>query len=114
MSMAVGWLAFGVLVYLGLRYRVYWSDDQLCQEASGGPKICIKYSEITKVDYEVAGPSDWRSASRPFRRIATDRLGEKDGYIDVSLRHFAMDDIRELMHAIRTWRPDLSLPPDVI
>jgi hypothetical protein len=48
---------------------------------------------------------------RPSRRIAIyANAAEGHKWIDVSLKHFADDDIRRLMRAIREYRPDLSIP----
>jgi hypothetical protein len=50
-------------------------------------------------------------ARRPFRRIAVyAQHGSSTKFIDVSLKHFAADDIRKLMRVIHEQRPDLVLP----
>jgi len=106
------WLLFAFLVWIGLRYRVVWTNKEVCQRASGGSNVCIEYGEITRITSEVSKPDEWFAASRPFRRIViyAERRGA-DKFIDVSLKHFLAEDIRELMRAIRIHRPDLELPP---
>ena len=53
--------------------------------------------------------------SRPFRRIVVSagagaRVPESARRVDISLRHFDLRDIHELMAVIKARRPDLSLP----
>lgn len=108
----VMWLLFSIPIYIGLKYKISWSDKEVCQEASGGPKVCIPYSEITNVRSEISKPGGLLAASRPFRRIAI-YAGDTKGtgkFIDVSLKHFAADDVRKLMAALHDRRPDLALP----
>lgn len=108
----VMWLLFVPLVYFGLRYRVFWTNDEVCQQASGGANVCIKYDEVKRITSETSQPGEWLAASRPFRRIViyADSAGTGRGFIDVSLKHFASEDIRELMRAIHDRRPELTLP----
>jgi hypothetical protein len=112
LSAPVMWLFFGFLVYIGLRYRIFWTDEEVCQEASGAPRVCIMYGQITTVTSEISKPSELFAASRPFRRIviSTENSRGEGKFIDVSLKHFAADDIRKLMRTIRERRPDLELP----
>jgi hypothetical protein len=104
------WLLFAFLVCIGLRYRIVWTNNEVCQRASGGSNVCIEYGQITRITSEVSKPGEWFAASRPFRRIVIYAQGGEDKFIDVSLKHFLADDIRELMRAIRIRRPDLELP----
>ena len=110
-AVAAIWLLFSGLVFAALKYRISWGTDGICQEASGG-RVCVAYEDITRVVSEVARPTEYASAARPFRRIAIYAEGTagSDRFIDVSLKHFAPADIRELMQAIRKRRPDLPLP----
>jgi len=112
LSTPVMWLLFGFLVYIGLRYKIFWTDKEVCQEASGAQRVCIMYGQITTVASEVSKPSELFAASRPFRRIViyTGNPQGESKFIDVSLKHFAADDIRKLMRAIHQERPDLVLP----
>lgn len=34
--LVVGWPLFGVLVYIGRKYRIYWTEDDVRQRAGGG------------------------------------------------------------------------------
>ena len=79
--------------------------------ASGGPERHIGFDEITKIRYEVAGATEVLAQSRPFRRIVI--FGAKDdpnSRIDISLRHFRGQDIKNLMSTICERRPDVSIP----
>lgn len=110
-AVPVMWLLFSPLVYFGLRYKISWTDEEICMAASGG-KVRIKYEEITDIESETSKPGELLAASRPFRRIAI-YAGKPHGeakHIDVSLKHFVATDIRKLMHAIHDRRPDLTLP----
>lgn len=108
----VGWPLFGVLVYIGRKYRIYWTEDDVRQQASGGADVSIKYSEIARIASETSKPGERLAASRPLRRIVIyAKESHAEGkFIDVSLKHFVAEDIRNLMRAIHGRRPDLSLP----
>lgn len=112
LSMPVAWIFFGALIFIGMKYKISWDQEMVCQKASGGPDLCIKYDEISEITSEVSKPGELLSASRPFRRIVIydERRHGKAKFIDVSLKHFVADDIRELMRAIRVRRPDLTFP----
>lgn len=102
---------FLYLVSIGLKYKIYWTSKEVCQEASGGAPVRIKFSEIANVVAERARSGEFFSMSRPFRRIAIYGVGsDKSKFIDVSLRHFNLDDIRELLQNIHKHRPDLTIP----
>lgn len=74
--------------------------------ASGGPDRRIRFDEITEIKYEIGA-----SESRPFRRLVIlGRHNVPDAFIDVSLRHFQMDDIQKLLSDIHEHRPELTLP----
>ena len=93
-------------LYFGLKYRILWDETGVYMRASGGPERHIRYEDITSIRNETA-----MSQSRPFRRIVIH--GHKrnpNAFIDVSLRHFRLDDIEELLAKIRTCRPDLVIP----
>jgi hypothetical protein len=112
LTVPVMWLLFSPLVYFGLKYQVFWTETEVCQKTSGGSDVCIKYGEITRVTSEVSKPGELLAASRPFRRIViyVERPQDTGKFIDVSLKHFAAEDICRLMHAIHDRRPDLTLP----
>jgi len=108
---AVPWLLFGVfIVCFGMKYRVLWDQESVVMRASGGPKRCIRFDEITSVKNEVSSAGDLLAQSRPFRRIAVYRNRGPNEFVDISLRHFQMEDIQKLPEAIRKSRPDLDVP----
>jgi vacuolar-type H+-ATPase subunit C/Vma6 len=70
--------------------------------------VILSMSEINQVRLEAELSLAMR---RPFRRIAIySHHSKSKKFIDVSLKHFAAEDIRELMRAIHGQRPDLVLP----
>ena len=106
-ALAVIWplFAFSTL-YFGLKYRVRWDETGVYMRASGGPERHIRFDEITSIHYVLAA-----SQSRPFRRIEIHgNKRDPKAFVDVSLRHFRMDDISQMMDAIRIRRPDLQIP----
>jgi hypothetical protein len=103
------WASY-ILIF-GLRYRIIWNDAAIIMRASGGPERQIGFDEITEIRYEVAGATEFLAQSRPFRRIVI--LGRKSHpktLIDISLRHFRTQDIKNLMNAIHERRPDIAMP----
>ena len=106
------WILFAVAyVYFGLKYRILWNEDQVEMRASGGPKRCIPFDEISRIKYEIASPNEWFAQSRPFRRIVVyGRKNESDARVDISLRHFHLDDINQLLAAIHEHRPEIEIP----
>jgi hypothetical protein len=111
-SMSVGWFFFGVVIYIGTRYRVFWRGGTVVRKASGMASVSIRIDEITRIVQETSDARTWRSFRRPFRRITiyADKRLDEGRSIDVSLKHFLADDVRRLMRAIRDQRPDLKLP----
>jgi hypothetical protein len=100
------WLLYAPMVYIGTRYRILWQNDQIRQIALGKPDVTLSMREIAVVSLEVN-----TTGGRPFRRIALYSHHSKSGnVIDVSLKHFAAEDIRVLMRSIHQQRPDLALP----
>lgn len=106
------WILFIPLIYFGLKYKIFWNNNELFQKASGRSDVYIKYSEISRVASETSKPGELISAGRPFRRIVIYAENAQNGgkFIDVSLKHFVMDDVRCLMREIHEHRPDLVLP----
>jgi hypothetical protein len=101
------WTLYGLLVLIGLRYRVAYDETWVIMRASGGADRRIRFVEIAEVKYEIGA-----SKSRPFRRLVIlGRRDVQDALIDVSLRHFQLDDIQKLLSKIHEHRPDLALPP---
>jgi hypothetical protein len=111
-QMTIWLFAFGfplfafAYLYFGLKYRVSWDETGVSMRASGGPERHIAFDEITSVKYETAV-----SQSRPFRRIVIHgHKHDPKAFVDVSLRHFRLDDVDEMMNVIRAHRPDLTVP----
>jgi hypothetical protein len=97
--------------FIGLKYRVLWDETGLVMRASGIPERHIRFDEITEVRTERAQVSEFFAQSRPFRRIVVHGpKHDPKAFIDISLRHFRLDDIEELLKAIRLRRPDLAVP----
>jgi hypothetical protein len=110
-SSVVIWLGFAATVYFDLRYRVLWDESGVVMRASGIQEKRIEYDEITEVKIERADVTEFLAQSRPFRRIVVcGPRGHKEGWIDISLRHFRPQDIDELLNEICIRRPDLAIP----
>jgi hypothetical protein len=111
-QLTIWWVALGLplvafaYLYFGLKYRVLWDEAGVYMRASGGSERHLGFNEITSVKCETA-----ISQSRPFRRIVIHgRKSDPKAFIDVSLRHFRLNDIDQLMTAILAHRPDLKIP----
>ena len=97
--------SFGYLNF-GLKYRVLWDGAGVYMRASGGPERHIGFDEISSIRYKVSA-----SQSRPFRRIEIHGAKrDAKAFVDVSLRHFRLDDIDTMMKEIRAHWPDLRVP----
>lgn len=108
---AFPWSLFGVFtVCFSMKYRVLWNVDCVVMRASGGPERSIQFDEIASVKDEVSSTGDVLAQSRPFFRISIYPKHDPKGFVDISLRHFQLGDIQELLSAIRVRRPDLDVP----
>ena len=108
---AVLWALYGGLVYFGLKYRILWDKHGVVMRASGGAERRIQYDEITEIKMEMARPSEFLSQARPFRRIIVHGCKHMpDASVDISLRHFRLEDVKELLTTIHARRPDLAVP----
>jgi len=97
--------------YANIRYRIFWEDGQIKQIAANRDVTIIRTSEIDRIVLETSDLQTLLALRRPSQRIAIYAQGKSGPkWIDVSLKHFAVDDIRRLMRAIHERRPDLSLP----
>ena len=94
--------------YPDLRYRVFWRDGAVVRITANNVNTTIKASEISRIAVEQSDVIAMLSLRRPIRRITI--YGDGQQHLDVSLRHFELNDIRRLMEEIRKARPDLSLP----
>jgi hypothetical protein len=102
---------FGIyFLYFGMKYRVLWSKEAVVMRASGGAERHIPYDEISRVRNEVSSANDVLAQSRPFFRIAVYGSRDPNTFVDISLRHFRLEDIQELLATIRNRRPDLDVP----
>ncbi|HEX3673827.1 MAG TPA: hypothetical protein VHU87_06100 [Rhizomicrobium sp.] len=112
LAVPVIWALFGVQFYISSRYRISWTGEAIRQQAGGGGDVRIAYGDITRVASEFEVPSR-HGPTRPMRRIAiyAGQPRHKQTFIDISLKHFAADDIAALMREIQSRRPDLTLPP---
>jgi len=108
---------FGIGIAFGLSYRIRLQQDSIVQRGFGVKTIAIPISEIKNIKLEVSLGAKRKNnpmVDRPFRRIVITPKTDPDMYIDISLKHFKEEDIRELMRRIRTQRPDLSFPKNWI
>jgi hypothetical protein len=102
---------FGAIVFMGTRYRIYWDNGEIIQKAVAGNLTKIKVNEITNVIQETSDLQTLATFSRPMRRIAIYARHTDGGkFIDVSLKHFVLADVRTLMRTIHDRRPDLQIP----
>ncbi|HEX4007872.1 MAG TPA: hypothetical protein VHX60_16990 [Acidobacteriaceae bacterium] len=110
-AIALIWVLFALYAVLfGLRYVVLWDDSGIVMRASGLKEDRrIRFEEIRKVDYELASGGEMLAQARPFRRLVI-HSPRRDEPIDISLRHFRLDDIDALMAVIQARRPDLDIP----
>src|SRR5216684_1115817 len=101
--------------YPNARYRIFWENGKIKQIAVYGPPTVIEPSEIRRIMQERSDLQTLLAMRRPSQRIAIYALGPSGHkWIDVSLKHFAAEDIRRLMRAIHEHRPDLSIPKNWI
>jgi hypothetical protein len=107
------WGVFIATNYDSTRYRIFWYDDAIKQIAVFGNVTFINTSEISRISLETSDLRTMLSLTRPLRRLAIYAANSNPPKrIDVSLKHFAADDIRRLMHAIHERRPELSIPKE--
>ncbi len=96
-------------LYFGMKYRVLWNKESVVMRATGGAERRIQFDEITSVKNERSTAGDVLAQSRPFFRIAVYRNRDPN-FVDISLRHFRLQDVEELLAAIQKSRPDLCVP----
>jgi hypothetical protein len=108
----VPWAFYATWVLLLRRYVVSFTPKKIFRRAAGLQPISIDIDAIRSVRLETRGADELLSIRRPFRRISiyAGKSGDGSDFIDVSLKHFVAADIRLLMRAIHTRRPDLPLP----
>ena len=100
--------------FINMGYQIFLEGDTVNMRTatffnSSPTHSEIKIVDITSIKQETSDPHTAAKMRRPFRRIAL--YNEHDGkWIDVSLKHFVMRDIRTLMKKIQEKRPDLKVP----
>lgn len=99
--------------YMGMQYRILWRDGNVVMRSGGfrGRTISMSVTDIERIEQERSDPYTLLKFNRPSRRLtiygkATDGLNR----IDVSLKHFRVDDIRQLMRIIHRKRADRDIP----
>jgi hypothetical protein len=106
-------LYFSFLYFLNSRYQVLLEKDVITMRAaslSNDPKAytSIRISDITAIRQETSNVGTTVKLRRPFRRIAIyDEHNQK--FIDISLKHFLLEDIRKLIEFLKEKRPDLDM-----
>lgn len=109
-------LLWGVLLisqYPNTRYRIFWNNGEVKQVSAYKDVTVIKASDIERIALESSDLRTLLSLTRPSNRITIyGKEGGRPQWIDISLKHFAADDIRRLMRAIHERRPELSIPKE--
>ena len=102
-------IPFVVWVYLGEKYQIFYSNDEVIMKASGMKPVSISIKDITSVESEVSV-----EPRRPFRRITlySSKGLNTANRIDLSLKHFEIEDIKCLLHLIERRRPALQINID--
>lgn len=95
-----------LIIMLNLRYTVTWNGRAIVQTAFGKRSVSISPDAITRIRFETSDTRTLFKANRPYRRVA---IYAGDEFIDVSMKHFKLDDIRKLIGILRRTRPDLSV-----
>jgi len=110
-ALAVIWIPFLFYYLVGNSYRIFLIDKAVIQKGFGVKTFVIAAEDIRDIKEE-ASLGETRSflVQRPYQRIVISSRKDPKGYIDVSLRHFKMQDIVKLLSEIHAMRPDLKLP----
>ena len=74
--------------------------------------ITQRVEDIERIEQETSNAQTLARMNRPFRRITIygKTSLEARNFIDVSLKHFNLDDIHKLMKIIHERRPDVPMP----
>lgn len=110
LSVLFGWVFVAFNTWFGMRYRIFWDNGEIIQKAVAGNLTKIQISEITDVVQETSDMQTLVTFSRPMRRIVIYAKHADGKFIDVSLKHFVIEDVRKLMRVIHEQRPELTLP----
>jgi hypothetical protein len=106
------WIGFLPMWAIMYRYAISWTDSEVRMRAFGVPTAIIRYSDIQQIKYERSGVRQLFGLSRPSPRISIYGHAETgiSVVIDISLRHFYLKDVQEILGRIGSTRKDLSMP----
>jgi hypothetical protein len=94
-------------------YRIELFEDVLIDRGLKKTKR-TPVNDITKLKLETGWGKQkwlWAPTLRPFNRLAVYyTLNNQEKYIDISLNHFHIEKVRELLNALLCLRPDLAIP----
>ena len=107
----IGLLFFSPIPIMGMFYCIWLQESKIIMRAGNGSLTSIEIDEIEKIKQETSDAATFISLRRPVRRISIyGKTSEGIKLIDISLKHFRLDDIRKLMKVIHEIRQDLELP----
>jgi hypothetical protein len=94
-------------------YRIELFEDVLIDKGLKSTKN-VPIAAITNLKLEVGYGKQkwlWGTTLRPFRRVAVYyEVGNKKQYLDISLVHLKIQNVRELFDNLIKLRPDLEVP----
>lgn len=97
-----------------LRYTISFNNNSVVMHVATwsdtpAASTTIKVADITSIQRETSDLRAIATQQRVTQRIAIyDDTHKK--FIDISLKHFTRDSIRQLMQTIRSLRPELQIP----
>jgi hypothetical protein len=94
--------------YADFRYRVFWRNGVIERVTSNGIHTTIRIADISRITLEKSESSAMLTLRRPMRRVTIYAMN--GDHLDVSLRHFVVEDIRKMLQDIHKNRSDLTLP----
>lgn len=100
-----------IIVYFGTRYRVWWRNGNIVMRSADKIFVIISVEDIKSIKQETSDLHNVVKMRRPVRRISIySNTLDGDKFIDISLKHFNLEDIRKLINLIHERRPDLEMP----
>lgn len=109
-------LVIALLFFSFWLYRIVLLDGEVIDRGLKATKRA-PVSAINQLRVEVGWGGQrwlWAPILRPFRRLAIYyTVNDRKLYIDVSLSHFSLDNIRGFLNALSRLRPDLRIPNDL-
>ncbi len=106
-----------LIISMGSSYQIWYSNNTIFRKAAGFQKIItsIKLEDIKNIKEEVSDLNTLLKLNRPLRRITIyGKTSDGSSSIDVSLKHFKLEDIHKLMKLIHEHRPDISIPKNYL